>query len=64
MLGDIIASELIACINELSSKWKLVQNIFLKCCLSNKILDIDKVEKIIIELFIKEKELWLKFIEL
>ncbi len=64
MLDDILTSELIACINELSSKWKFVQNIFLKYCLSNKILDIDKVEEIIIELFIKEKELWLKFIEL
>jgi hypothetical protein len=64
MLGDILTSELIACINELSSKWKFVQNIFLKYCLSNKILDIDKTEKIIIDLFIKEKKLWLKLIEL
>lgn len=60
MLDDMLTGELIACINELSSKWKLVQNIFLKYCLSKKILDIDKIEKTIIDLFIKEKEMWLK----
>lgn len=64
MLGGILTSELIACINELSSKWKLAQNIFLKRCLSNKILDVDSVEEMIIDLFIKEKNLWLKLIEL
>ncbi|MDF2984521.1 MAG: hypothetical protein K0R50_31 [Eubacterium sp.] len=51
-------TNLIETINELSIHWKQVQNSFVKYCLKNNYSEIDKIEKKIFTLFIKEKEMW------
>lgn len=62
ILDNQLSDQLILSINDISSKWKLVQNIFFKYCVTNRLSEIDKVNKRILELFIKEKEMWIEFL--
>ncbi|PYG87766.1 hypothetical protein LY28_01786 [Ruminiclostridium sufflavum DSM 19573] len=54
------ADDFVSCSEDMSKKWMLVKNIFFNYCLRKKFSEIYKVEKRINELFIKEKEMWLK----
>ncbi len=64
IINEKDVNELILDTKEISNKWALVKNIFYKYCLRNKISEVDKLENMIIDLSIKEKEMWLKLIEL
>ncbi len=63
MLSETLINQLIARTNELSNDWQLVRSVFLKYCKSNRLSEVANVEKTMINHFIKEKEMWLTFIE-
>jgi hypothetical protein len=58
MLDKQLSEQLILSVTDISNKWKLVQNIFYKYCITGRISEIYKVNKRILDLFVKEKELW------
>ncbi len=57
-----LSDELIISADEMIKKWMLVKNIFFNYCLRKKFSEIEKVEKRISELFIKERDMWSKLI--
>ena len=63
MIDKQLSDQLIRSINDISNKWKLVQNTFYKYYVTNRILEID-VNKRIQDLFINEKVMWLKLLQL
>ncbi len=64
MLDELIINEFIEEAERISQQWQIVKNILFRCYSSKRTTDLDKVEKMIIEAFKKEKDLWLKFIKL
>ncbi|QNU65980.1 hypothetical protein EHE19_013935 [Ruminiclostridium herbifermentans] len=63
IISQELSDELIQIADEMIKKWMLVKNIFFNHCLRKKFSEIEKVEKRISELFIKEKDMWSKLVE-
>lgn len=58
ILDKQVSEQLILSVNDISIKWKIVQNVFYKYYITDRISEIYNVNKRLLELFIKEKEMW------
>jgi hypothetical protein len=62
LLGEMPADRLIEYARVMSGKWEILRSLFLKYCKSNRISDVDQIGIKAAELFMKEKEMWLDFL--